>query len=263
MSLLRAFVRKSSSTSGRFESVQCPIAGITLRRVRPPSMVHRVGRYTRMFREKAREGADYVLPSAWRTSSRQLLLDPVHGFILEPRDSTFKALLRRYEILDNRAPLATKCLTASICAFLGELGVQIVSVESEFVFNRLFAVPVVNAFWVGVGCNVWLTAMSKLFPGCTWGPILTKTFLTTCFLNPLYVLAFLTGTQVLIIANHKRSFGERLVTEGDTLLRAGFLTTPVIYGIQYYFIPEKMHIPYLCAVNLAWSFFASKTLALA
>jgi len=276
MSLLRVFARKSS---GRLESVQCPIAGITLRRVRPPPLTQRIRRNTQLYREQFREAADCILPAAWRISSRKVLLDPVHGFILEPRDSVFKALLRRYEILDNRAPLATKCLTASVCAFLGELGVQIISAEGgaegggaggviavlaiseQLSLNRLFAVPVVNALWVGLGCNGWLTLMGRLFPGCTWGSILTKTFLTTVFLNPLYVLAFLGGTQMLIFANHHRNFGERIVTEGDVLLKAGFLTTPVIYGLQYFFIPEKLHIPYLCGVNLAWSFFASKTLA--
>lgn len=142
--------------------------------------------------------------------------------------------------------------------------------------SRLLALPVINALWVAGGTSSWLRLMEKLFPTpvckssvasssfSQWRPILMKTGLTTLLLNPFYVAFFLCGTRLLLPEKgESRTEGMVLKSEepktgpGWALLKGGFASTPIIYGVQYLCIPERLHIPYLCGVNILWSVFAS------
>ena len=49
--------------------------------------------------------------------------------------------------------------------------------------NRLWAMPVFNTLWVGVGVQSWLALMGKLFPASNktpWKPIVGTTFSAIC-----------------------------------------------------------------------------------
>jgi len=216
---------------------------------------------------------------------KRLFYCPVHGFIESPKETAFNNLLRRYEIFDSDHPRFTKCVVGAACALAGELVVQKASDKSlarkkvpeekrrvgdglsdeelrkrkSHQRNRLWALPLINVFYVGYGLTGWVKLMAKMFPKDTFLHVTAKTVVTSIGLSPLYTGIMVGGTHALLANNREVSLLSRR-HEFESLCITSLICAPGIYAVQFFLIPMKQQVMYLVFVNFCFNVYASVTL---
>ncbi|CAD7935668.1 unnamed protein product [Amoebophrya sp. A120] len=181
-------------------TVVCPLQGIILREeVAYASFGENIRKIFAELQESVLQGLEHY------RKPRVIFHCPVNGFVLQPRESWFQQLIKRYEILDQKAPFLTKCGMGAFCAFAGESVVQLQGITNfdtaaaasfdgpptggittatsttttadhtayppafldQLNFRRLLGMPVVNVVYVGGFLQLWVRAMEHFFPTST------------------------------------------------------------------------------------------------
>jgi hypothetical protein len=172
--------------------------------------------------------------------------------------------------LDAR-PLFTKCMSAGIVSFVGDLSSQTVlkkaghdpdaPILDRIDWKQTARFVGMNLFMVGPTLHYWYRYLGKVYPGSRWTSVANRVFWDEFVFTPVYYPVFLT---ILWKLEHGFDFsmkkiGDMLWNEMPTLILAEWAIYVPAQAINFRFIPGKFQVLFSNVVGIVWNGYLSYT----
>ena len=160
--------------------------------------------------------------------------------------------LASYEAALASNPLATKCATGGLLAFLGDAIAQSVQ-EGDFDGRRLAAFSIFGVGWTGFVNHYWFGYLATVIPGTTPTAVVGKVVVQHLFYNPILYLPTFYAFNGVFTGLSKDAIVSKAKNEyWPTLTKLWTIWVPST-TIQFFFVPTRLQVLYVAGVSFGWN----------